>query len=347
MLKNLNDPSPSNFSTVRSRLSSKNRQPTRMTPVPRGTIPEETILLMEEQLTKLDFLMKKIDREIGYNFWKKYVASAFWSQISTPINLVITFLTAVTTAQAQSPDLLPQSIISQLAIVSLIITTLNTFFRPHTQFAMNTEFLQKWNDVGVRFEKEYYDKVIVRLFTEEEFKNIKEKIKNYEKIQDDMNVIRKSEGTNTVNFLTDLIFIFCYSTCIRNYKRWLDHDHKIAKDQDDQTKRKREREANDMIQKERMKSFVRVELAEIHLHEQELMKRLGAQDESHIVPYPRQNILLRSAPTEKQLTNASIFDMFDSESNTVLSPPSSPPPPPPPPQPQEPPPSITISETNL
>ena len=171
--------------------------------------PEETakqrISLMEEQMSKLDFLMKKIDREIGYNFWKKYVASAFWSQISTPINLVITFLTAITTAQAQSPDLIPQSIYAQLAIVSLIITTLNTFFRPHTQFATNTEFLQKWNDVGISFEKEYYDKIIVQSITDDDFKTVKEKIKKYEMIQDTMNVLRKSEGTNTVNFLTDLI----------------------------------------------------------------------------------------------------------------------------------------------
>jgi hypothetical protein len=265
---------------------------------------KQRISLMDEQMAKLDFLMKKIDRDIGYNFWKKYVASAFWSQISTPINLVITFLTAITTAQAQSPDLIPQSIYAQLAIVSLIITTLNTFFRPHTQFATNTEFLQKWNDIGISFEKEYYDKIIIQSITDDDFKVVKEKIKKYEMIQDAMNVLRKSEGTNTVNFLTDLIFIICYSTCIRNYKRWLSHDQKVAKDMDDETTKKRRREVSQMISQEQMKSDVRVAMAQIKRDEEERMRRI-------------EFVTHRGAETTP-------FDLFDD------SPPGSPPPPPPP-----------------
>jgi hypothetical protein len=68
---------------------------------------EETL---EKKFEKLYILRNKLDKEIGYNYWKKYVASAFWSQISTPINLTITFLTAVTTAQSQSENLLSHSI---------------------------------------------------------------------------------------------------------------------------------------------------------------------------------------------------------------------------------------------
>jgi len=82
-------------------------------------MPEE-----EKKFEKLYILRQKLDKEIGYNYWKKYVASAFWSQISTPINLTITFLTAITTAQSQSGSLLPQSIYSHIAIASLVITTL-------------------------------------------------------------------------------------------------------------------------------------------------------------------------------------------------------------------------------
>ena len=275
-----------------------------MGPVPIEDANKQRISLMDEQMAKLDFLMKKIDRDIGYNFWKKYVASAFWSQISTPINLVITFLTAITTAQAQSPDLIPQSIYAQLAIVSLIITTLNTFFRPHTQFATNTEFLQKWNDVGISFEKEYYDKIILQSITDDDFKVVKEKIKKYEMIQDTMNVLRKSEGTNTVNFLTDLIFIICYSTCIRNYKRWLSHDQKVAKDMDDETTKKRRREVSQMISQEQMKSDVRVAMAQIKRDEEQRMRRIE---------------LVTHRGAER-----TPFDLFDE------SPPGSPPPPPPP-----------------
>lgn len=313
-----------------------------MSPHQAGQIPKERVDLMKEQMNKLDFLMKKIDREIGYNFWKKYVASAFWSQISTPINLVITFLTAITTAQAQSPDMIPQTIYSQLAIVSLIITTLNTFFRPHAQFATNTEFLQKWNDLGVRFEKEYYDKIIVRLYNEDEFKFVKAKIAAYEKIQEDMNVLRKTEGANTVNFLTDCIFIVCYSTCIRNYKRWMDHDLKIAKDTEKQTRELKQKEARERIDQERLAVYERIEMARIHRDEQEEIKDRGL--EYYIQPITQMTTgpLQRMAPPVEQVTpKLTPFDLFTD--TPPASPPDTPPPPPPPQAAQQPP-ILSLSE---
>ncbi len=298
---------------------------------PAGTIQDvikQRTALMEEQMGKLDFLMKKIDRDIGYNFWKKYVASAFWSQISTPINLVITFLTAITTAQAQTPDLIAQSIYAQLAIVSLIITTLNTFFRPHAQFAINTEFLQKWNDVGIQFEKEYYDKIIVQTISDDDFKIVDAKIKKFEAIQDQMNALRKSEGTNTVNFLTDLIFIICYKTCIRNYKRWMSHDQTVAREMDKQSSDKKRRELRQRIDQERYEADLRISMARMKLYEEEEMKEIQEA-------YKKRNKFPRE--TLKQSSEPSVFDLFDespSDSPPPSPPPSSPLPPPPPLQPE-------------
>jgi hypothetical protein len=178
---------------------------------------------LEVAMQEMIFIERKLDRELGYNFWKKYVASAFWSQVSTPINLTITFLTAITTAQANTQDLISQSTYAQLAIISLIITTLNTFFRPHTQYATTTEYLSKWNDLGVQFEKEYYTRK--HTLTE-----IQSRLTAYKKLHDDVNNLRKAEGANTVNFLTDLLFYISYRTCIRKYKRWLDMDQKTEKE---------------------------------------------------------------------------------------------------------------------
>ncbi len=178
---------------------------------------------IEMAAQEMIFVERKLDREIGYNFWKKYVASAFWSQISTPINLTITFLTAITTAQAQTDTLIPQTLYSQVAIVSLIITTLNTFFRPHTQYATSTEYLSKWNDLGVQFEKQYYSR-------KTQYPEICNRIDEYKKLHDEVNNLRKAEGANTVNFITDLIFYICYNTCIRKHKRWLDMDKKAERE---------------------------------------------------------------------------------------------------------------------
>jgi hypothetical protein len=171
-------------------------------------------------ITKVIFLKKKIDKEIGYNYWKKYVASVFWSQISTPINLTITMLTAVTTAQIQSNDLITPTIASNLAIVSLILATLNTFFRPHTQYATNTELLTKWTNLGVKFEDEYYNNMV-------EHKTLggyRKRLESLQAIQKEVNALRQSEGTNTINFLTDFIFLLSFNSCLRNKKNWLDRD---------------------------------------------------------------------------------------------------------------------------
>lgn len=187
----------------------------------------EALSAQEQELERINahmiFLKRKLDRDIGYNYWKKYVSSAFWSHISTPINLVITFLTAITTAQAQTSDLLSFDLNARLAIVSLIFTTLNTFFRPHTQYASSTEYLGKWIDLGLRFEQQYVDKV-------DTLERMKEKVDAYEAILEEANDVRKTEGSGSINFVTDLIFMIAYRTCIRNHKRWLDFDKKIAKE---------------------------------------------------------------------------------------------------------------------
>jgi hypothetical protein len=196
-------------------------------PPPQNTIgPENPIDNPEEKslvIKKVIFLKKKLDKEIGYNYWKKYVASVFWSQISTPINLTITMLTAVTTAQIQTNDFISPSISGNLAIVSLILATLNTFFRPHTQYATNTEFLAKWRNLGVKFEDEYYNNMIEK----KQLQDYRKRLESLRLIQKEVNELRQAEGTNTINFLTDFIFFLSFISCLRNKKNWLDRDKAV------------------------------------------------------------------------------------------------------------------------
>ena len=197
------------------------------TPPSQNTIgPENPIDNPEEKslvIKKVIFLKKKLDKEIGYNYWKKYVASVFWSQISTPINLTITMLTAVTTAQIQTNDLISQSISGNLAIVSLILATLNTFFRPHTQYATNTEFLAKWRNIGVKFEDEYYNNMIEK----KQLQDYRKRLESLRLIQKEVNELRQAEGTNTINFLTDFIFFIAFISCLRNKRNWLARDKAV------------------------------------------------------------------------------------------------------------------------
>lgn len=185
--------------------------------------PEEDTDEKSLVIKKVIFAKKKLDKEIGYHYWKKYTASVFWSQISTPINLTITMLTAITTAQLQSNTFISSEISSYLGIVSLILATLNTFFRPHTQYATNTEFLAKWRNLGVKFEDEYYNNSIEG----RALKDYRGRLERLQAIQKEVNELRQSEGTNNVNFLTDFILFLSLLTCLRYKKKWLDRDKEV------------------------------------------------------------------------------------------------------------------------
>jgi len=227
----------------------------------------------KNKFEKLYILRHKLDKEIGYNYWKKYVASAFWSQISTPINLTITFLTAITTAQSQTESFLSQHIYSQIAITSLIITTLNTFFRPHTQYAANTEYLSKWKELGIEFEKEFFNRI------EDETAEIYQtKIEKYQALQEKVDVLRKSEGTDMVNFLTDFIFLICYSTCLRKYRRWLDVDRRIIRDSRQEIQNKDIKKNKLILEKERITEQLqqehRIEIAKLKKKEETILSEI-------------------------------------------------------------------------
>lgn len=179
---------------------------------------------MPAKLRILLFLKGKLDRDLGFFYWKKYVAAAFWAQIATPVNLMITLLTALTTAQATSPDLLSHTLYVNVSIATLVITTLNTFFRPHNKMIENAEYMKKWNELGLEFEKIYYSDTENNSISRD---NCDSMIIKLSDLQERINELRKAEGPSSTNFLTDLIHVICIYTCLRKYQRWLDNDRHI------------------------------------------------------------------------------------------------------------------------
>jgi hypothetical protein len=163
------------------------------------------------------FIENKINKDIGFYYWKKYIAAAFWSQISMPINLIITILTAVNTFQATSPDLIPQRIYINISIAALFITVLNTFFRPHEQMTQNNNMVKKWNDIGIEFEELYY---INKTFEKTAMDEI---ITNYNNLLVKLNDLKQSEGPDTTNFLTDLLHILVIRIYLKKNQNWLDY----------------------------------------------------------------------------------------------------------------------------
>ena len=155
-------------------------------------------------------LKDKLDKDLGFYYWKYYIAGAFWSNIATPINLAITILSALVSGQANTDSLLSMQVYRNLSIALLLLSTINTFLRPHIQMNENVQMKKKYDAIGSEFER------IV-------FSNISEtnKIKNYELIAEKIDQLRINDTPVSQNYLTDLIHIICRNTCLIEQNLWL------------------------------------------------------------------------------------------------------------------------------
>ena len=156
-------------------------------------------------------IKEKLDKDIGFYFWKYYIAGAFWSNIATPINLCITIMSALVSAQANSDDLLPLNIYKDISIGLLLLSTLNTFLRPHLEMNSNIEMKNKFDEFGTKFDEICYSN------DDEITKN-----KKYQILSNELNKMRIHESPVSQNYLTDLIHIISTLTCLRNKDRWSD-----------------------------------------------------------------------------------------------------------------------------
>ena len=169
-------------------------------------------------------LESNINETLGFYFWKNYIATAFWSNVSTPINLAITLLTALTTGQAATNNLLSHNTFVTISITTLILTTVNTFFRPHSMMMNNAEKVKKWNSLGITFEELYYGDI--------EKISLEDKITSYIKLQTNINQLRRDDDIVNKNYCSELIFLISEHTCLKKskYKDWLQiRDKRAAK----------------------------------------------------------------------------------------------------------------------
>ncbi len=179
-------------------------------------LSENENIQIKELMEKLE---DKLDGEIGNMWWKVYIASAFWSNVSTPINLAITLLSAVTAGQATTDNMLNKNTFVKVSVASLLISTLNTFFRPHTQYINNMDILKKVNEFGFEFENIYYSK-------KSDSKDYLRKYYAYKKLMIKFHRYKNTLSPDQQNFLTDLIYYICIKSCLRNDDKWLDIDKK-------------------------------------------------------------------------------------------------------------------------
>ena len=173
-------------------------------------------------------LQNKLNGELGDLWWNKYVGAAFWSNISTPINLSITLLSAVTAGQATTDKLLSQSLFFKISVASLLLSTLNTFFRPHSQLMENMNTIKAINEFGAKFETIYYSE-------NSTYTDFDRKYNEYKKLSQEFNKYQIEQTPEQQNFITDLIYwLFRKYSCLKNSYKWLDVD--MSYNQEDKIK---------------------------------------------------------------------------------------------------------------
>jgi len=142
----------------------------------------------------------KLDNDLGFYYWKYYIAGAFWSNIATPINFCITVLSALISAQANTDSILSDNVYKDLSIALLLLSTINTFLRPHIQMNENVQMKSKYDAIGTEFERVFFSD-----------NTNDEKKEAYGLIAEKLDQLR----------INDLIHIICRQTCLSSKNQWL------------------------------------------------------------------------------------------------------------------------------
>ena len=163
-------------------------------------------------------LENKINKVLAANWWNKYIAAAFWSNMSTPINLTIMLLTTLTTGQATTNNLLSSESFVSVSIASLILSVVNTFFRPHEQMNDNIDIMRKWQSLGLKFERIFYSKNNDNLDHER-------RLQDYAHLQKEIHSLQNAPTPTNQNFFTDFIY-YISSHILRKRKRnfWINDE---------------------------------------------------------------------------------------------------------------------------
>ena len=156
-------------------------------------------------------LEDKLDKMVGFYFWKTYVASTLYANISTPMNLTITVFTALMTAHSStSSSFISNDLNMKMNLITFVVSILNSYFTPQKEFNELNEYLIKWSDIGNRFEKAIYTS-----------NTYEQKISSYTGLLDEANSLYKDQYLKKRNFLTDLLHTFFKLFFMNSNDRWM------------------------------------------------------------------------------------------------------------------------------
>jgi hypothetical protein len=169
-----------------------------------------TTLNIDDIEDEIKCYIDKMNKDVGFFWWKRYIYSAFWQNISTPINLSIVILTAFTTGQSATSNLISANTSTILGVVTLFLSIFNSFFKPYEQLSTNQKHLHDWAGMGEELDEIYYDKVYT----------LDEKMARLKKLEKLFKKVSNLKRTDENNFFIDLLYLIIRRTCIGGNIRW-------------------------------------------------------------------------------------------------------------------------------
>ena len=170
-----------------------------------------------QPLNKVEYvklLQHRLSKVIGWRYWKKYISASFWANISTPINLTLTLTSTIISAQTSTGTFIDQKTAIILSFISVLLSTVNTFFKPLTNMNKSIVEMNNIYAFGNLFEKIYYDK-------HETEEQLETRINEYKQLLFEINEYASKVSPDDQNFVTDLIHLIVRSTCLRDKEDWL------------------------------------------------------------------------------------------------------------------------------
>jgi hypothetical protein len=153
----------------------------------------------------------KLDKMLGFYYWRTYWATSLWSNIATPINLSITIFTSLmATHSSSNAGLISDEMNMKINLATFFISIINTFFTPQKQFNTLNEYLSKWSEYGNLFEKIIYSE-----------EDVLTKTNSYIELLDQVNELHKDQFSKHRNFITDLLHGFIRVVFMKSNDRWM------------------------------------------------------------------------------------------------------------------------------
>lgn len=151
------------------------------------------VITINDYKIQTNNLHNYLDKWIGFYYNQTYYCGWFWTNIATPLSLSLTILTAINAAQSSTKSFIPENIYTILSFTTMILTTLNSYFRPNVRSIDANARLVKWIEFGHRLEQLAFDIT----------PHGEEKYSKYKKLLVDMDGYVCIQASQERNFLTD------------------------------------------------------------------------------------------------------------------------------------------------